>query len=61
MDIQGIDQVMIIPTDFEADPDGGKYSRQKRAILLYANSAPTSYRAKCAKVAAKGYKGFALQ
>jgi len=33
---------------------------KKRAILLYANTAP-AYRAKCAEVAAKGYEGFLLQ
>jgi cation diffusion facilitator CzcD-associated flavoprotein CzcO len=39
---------------------GSNIPGKKRAILLYANTAP-AYRAKCAEVAAKGYEGFALQ
>ena len=39
---------------------GSNIPGKKRAILLYANTAP-AYRAKCAEVAAKGYEGFQLQ
>ena len=39
---------------------GSNIPGKKRAILLYANTAP-AYRQKCAEVAAKGYEGFALQ
>ena len=39
---------------------GANIPGKKRAILLYANTAP-AYRAKCAEVTAKGYEGFALQ
>ena len=39
---------------------GANIPGKKRAILLYANTAP-AYRAKCAEVAAKGYEGFQLQ
>jgi len=39
---------------------GANIPGKKRAILLYANTAP-AYREKCAEVAAKGYEGFALQ
>jgi cation diffusion facilitator CzcD-associated flavoprotein CzcO len=39
---------------------GSNIPGKKRAILLYANTAP-AYRAKCAEVAAKGYEGFLLQ
>ncbi len=38
---------------------GSNIPGKKRALLLYANSAP-AYRAKCAEVAAKGYEGFVL-
>ena len=38
---------------------GSNIPGKKRAILLYANTAP-AYRAKCAEVAAKGYEGFML-
>jgi cation diffusion facilitator CzcD-associated flavoprotein CzcO len=39
---------------------GANIPGKKRALLLYANSAP-AYRQKCAEVAAKGYEGFVLQ
>ncbi|MBI3800067.1 MAG: hypothetical protein HY268_24215 [Deltaproteobacteria bacterium] len=39
---------------------GSNIPGKKRAILLYANTAP-AYRAKCEEVAAKGYEGFQLQ
>ncbi|MSQ48487.1 MAG: NAD(P)/FAD-dependent oxidoreductase [Deltaproteobacteria bacterium] len=39
---------------------GANIPGKKRAILLYANTAP-AYRAKCSEVAAKGYEGFQLQ
>jgi hypothetical protein len=39
---------------------GSNIPGKKRAILLYANTAP-AYRQKCAEVAANGYEGFALQ
>jgi cyclohexanone monooxygenase len=39
---------------------GSNIPGKKRAILLYANTAP-AYRNKCAEVAAKGYEGFLLQ
>lgn len=39
---------------------GSNIPGKKRAILLYANSAP-AYRKKCAEVAAKGYEGFVLE
>ncbi len=39
---------------------GSNIPGKKRAILLYANTAP-AYRSKCAEVAAKGYEGFLLQ
>src|SRR5262245_42216516 len=39
---------------------GSNIPGKKRAILLYANTAP-AYRQKCAEVAAKGYEGFVLQ
>jgi len=39
---------------------GSNIPGKKRAILLYANTAP-AYRAKCAEVAAKDYEGFVLQ
>ncbi len=39
---------------------GSNIPGKKRAILLYANTAP-AYRQKCEEVAAKGYEGFALQ
>jgi cation diffusion facilitator CzcD-associated flavoprotein CzcO len=39
---------------------GSNIPGKKRAILLYANTAP-AYRQKCAEVAAKGYEGFQLQ
>jgi cation diffusion facilitator CzcD-associated flavoprotein CzcO len=39
---------------------GSNIPGKKRAILLYANTAP-AYRAKCAEVAANGYEGFLLQ
>jgi cation diffusion facilitator CzcD-associated flavoprotein CzcO len=39
---------------------GSNIPGKKRAILLYANTAP-AYRAKCEEVAAKGYEGFLLQ
>src|SRR2546429_5612589 len=39
---------------------GSNIPGKKRAILLYANTAPT-YRQKCAEVAAKDYEGFTLQ
>jgi len=39
---------------------GANIPGKKRAILLYANTAP-AYRAKCDEVAAKGYEGFQLQ
>ena len=39
---------------------GANIPGKKRAILLYANTAP-AYRARCAEVAAKGYEGFLLQ
>jgi cation diffusion facilitator CzcD-associated flavoprotein CzcO len=39
---------------------GSNIPGKKRALLLYANSAP-NYRAKCAEVAAKGYEGFELE
>jgi cyclohexanone monooxygenase len=39
---------------------GANIPGKKRALLLYANSAP-AYRNKCAEVAAKGYEGFVLQ
>jgi cation diffusion facilitator CzcD-associated flavoprotein CzcO len=39
---------------------GANIPGKKRAILLYANTAP-AYRAKCDEVAAKGYEGFTLQ
>jgi cation diffusion facilitator CzcD-associated flavoprotein CzcO len=39
---------------------GSNIPGKKRAILLYANTAP-AYRAKCAEAAAKGYEGFQLQ
>jgi cyclohexanone monooxygenase len=39
---------------------GSNIPGKKRAILLYANTAP-AYRQKCAEVAAKGYEGFLLQ
>ncbi len=38
---------------------GSNIPGKKRALLLYANSAP-AYRAKCAEVAARGYEGFVL-
>ena len=39
---------------------GSNIPGKKRALLLYANSAP-AYREKCAEVAANGYEGFVLQ
>jgi cation diffusion facilitator CzcD-associated flavoprotein CzcO len=39
---------------------GANIPGKKRALLLYANSAP-AYRNKCAEVAAKDYEGFQLQ
>ena len=39
---------------------GANIPGKKRAILLYANTAP-AYRNKCAEVAANGYEGFQLQ
>ena len=39
---------------------GANIPGKKRALLLYANTAP-AYRKKCAEVAAKGYEGFQLQ
>jgi cation diffusion facilitator CzcD-associated flavoprotein CzcO len=39
---------------------GSNIPGKKRALLLYANSAP-NYRAKVAEVAAKGYEGFRLE
>jgi len=39
---------------------GSNIPGKKRALLLYADSAP-NYRAKCAEVAAKGYEGFVLE
>jgi cation diffusion facilitator CzcD-associated flavoprotein CzcO len=39
---------------------GSNIPGKKRAILLYANTAP-AYRNKCTEVAAKGYEGFVLQ
>jgi cation diffusion facilitator CzcD-associated flavoprotein CzcO len=39
---------------------GSNIPGKKRALLLYADSAP-NYRAKCADVAAKGYEGFVLE
>ena len=38
---------------------GANIPGKKRAILLYANTAP-AYRAKCDEVAAKGYEGFVM-
>ena len=39
---------------------GSNIPGKKRALLLYANTAP-KYRAKCTEVAAKGYEGFVLE
>ena len=39
---------------------GSNIPGKKRAILLYANTAP-AYRQKCAEVATQGYEGFILQ
>jgi cation diffusion facilitator CzcD-associated flavoprotein CzcO len=39
---------------------GANIPGKKRALLLYANTAP-AYRNKCAEVAANGYEGFQLQ
>jgi cation diffusion facilitator CzcD-associated flavoprotein CzcO len=39
---------------------GSNIPGKKRALLLYANTAP-NYRAKCAEVAANGYEGFRLE
>ena len=39
---------------------GSNIPGKKRALLLYANTAP-AYREKCAEVAANGYEGFVLQ
>jgi hypothetical protein len=39
---------------------GANIPGKKRALLLYANTAP-AYRQKCAEVAAKDYEGFLVQ
>jgi cyclohexanone monooxygenase len=39
---------------------GANIPGKKRAILLYANTAP-AYRQKCDEVAASGYEGFVLR
>ena len=39
---------------------GSNIPGKKRALLLYANTAP-AYRAKCTEVATKGYEGFELE
>jgi cation diffusion facilitator CzcD-associated flavoprotein CzcO len=39
---------------------GSNIPGKKRALLLYANTAP-AYRAKCTEAAAKGYEGFVLK